>query len=124
MSQYLIDQIEATPNITVLTGAEITAVDGDDSLREITISIATSAGPFSRRLDATGLYVFIGAKPCTEWLNGSLATDAAGFLLTGRDLPDDALGHGRRGATGSSDHLCRHRSRKEIDVQHNHNHVG
>jgi thioredoxin reductase (NADPH) len=97
MSQYLIDQIEATPNITVLTGAEITAVDGDDSLREITISIATSAGPFSRRLDATGLYVFIGAKPCTEWLNGSLATDAAGFLLTGRDLPDDALGHGRRG---------------------------
>ena len=45
-----------------------------------------------RRLDARGLFVFIGADPCTEWLRGSVELDRAGFILTGADVADGAGG--------------------------------
>jgi thioredoxin reductase (NADPH) len=38
-----------------------------------------------------GLFVFIGATPCTEWLDGQLAADEDGFLLTGNEVPSNAL---------------------------------
>ncbi len=40
-----------------------------------------------------GLFVFIGATPCTQWLDGQLATDEDGFLLTGKDVPSTGLDH-------------------------------
>jgi thioredoxin reductase (NADPH) len=81
MSSYLVDQIEAIDNIDVLRHTEVREIQGDLALDGITIEDTRSGD--RRVLDARGLFVFIGAVPCTEWLDGALAKDDDGFLLTG-----------------------------------------
>jgi thioredoxin reductase (NADPH) len=81
MSSYLVDQIEAIDNIDVLRHTEVREIHGDLALDGITIEDTRSGD--RRVLDARGLFVFIGAVPCTEWLDGALAKDDDGFLLTG-----------------------------------------
>jgi thioredoxin reductase (NADPH) len=81
MSSYLVDQIEAIDNIDVLRHTEVREIHGDLALDGITVE-DTGSGD-RRLLDARGLFVFIGADPCTEWLDGALAKDDDGFLLTG-----------------------------------------
>ena len=85
MSQYLIDQIEDTDNIEVLTHTSVTEVKGETNLEALTIKNALT-GEITT-LPATYLFIFIGAMPRTEWLDGSLARDDKGFLLAGPDLP-------------------------------------
>src|SRR6202034_1298839 len=55
----------------------------------VTLRDNTSGRSFTQ--PSRGLFVFIGAAPCTEWLNGQLAVDDHGFLLTGADVPMVAL---------------------------------
>ncbi|MBI4783414.1 MAG: FAD-dependent oxidoreductase [Oscillatoriophycideae cyanobacterium NC_groundwater_1537_Pr4_S-0.65um_50_18] len=84
MSQYLIDQIEATPNITVCGGCVIEEVKGDAQLEAIVIKhIATDA---IETVNASSLFIFIGAMPKTDWLDGTVERDERGFVLTGPDL--------------------------------------
>jgi thioredoxin reductase (NADPH) len=90
MSQYLVDQIERNPRIEVCTHSQVVEADGDRELETITIENTRSGE--RTRVEARALFVFIGASPHTEWLDDQLATDAAGFLLTGRDVPDQDLG--------------------------------
>ena len=59
-------------------------LDGERELEAVTV--ADSRSGEHTRLGARALFVFIGASPHTEWLDGQLATDSAGFLLTGRDV--------------------------------------
>ncbi len=82
MSSYLADQVESMENITVVTEAEIAGVEGDDHLVEVTV--ATSTG--EDRIETSSMYVFIGARPRTEWLEGVVARDTDGYVLTGGDL--------------------------------------
>lgn len=82
MSQYLVDRIEAEPNIEVRLGAKVTACHGEDHLEAITIEDGSGSG----RVDAHFLFVFIGAAPQTEWLSDCVAMDGRGFILTGGDL--------------------------------------
>jgi thioredoxin reductase (NADPH) len=82
MSQYLIDQIDATPKITVRTRARVTAVAGERHLESLTI--ADAGGEEAVR--ATSLFVFIGAAPYTAWLGDTVLRDNRGFVLTGPDL--------------------------------------
>jgi len=82
MSKYLVDQIEATPNITVETGTQVIAMDGDDHLECLTL--ATPRG--EERRTATSLFIFIGAAPKTDWLPQEILLDAKGFILAGPDL--------------------------------------
>ena len=84
MSSYLVDQIEAIDNIEVLLCTEVREVDGDSRLTAITVE--DNRNGERRELPVGGLFVFIGADPCTEWLDGMLAKDDDGFLLTGVDL--------------------------------------
>ncbi|HZR38963.1 MAG TPA: NAD(P)/FAD-dependent oxidoreductase, partial [Ktedonobacteraceae bacterium] len=84
MSQYLIDQIEQTPNIKVLTFTEVKEVQGGESLESITI--ANSQTGEVQTVPATALFIFIGAMPFTDWLANLLQRDEQGFLLTGPDL--------------------------------------
>ncbi len=86
MSQYLVDQIRATPNILVETNAEVTEVFGDIHLEAITVSVA---GKPEKRT-AGYLYIFIGAEPKTDWLPESVARDPKGFLFSGPDLKSKA----------------------------------
>jgi thioredoxin reductase (NADPH) len=87
MSQYLIDQIEKTENIQVEYRSRVTAVHGEDRLRSI--SIACDASGDAQTVPASALFIFIGAKPRTEWLDGLVERDSRGFLLTGPDLMRD-----------------------------------
>jgi len=88
MSCYLIDQIARHPNIDVLAHTKVVALHGDGGLQALTVADRTDG--FRRDLDARALFVFIGASPHTEWLNGALALDRSGFILTGRDAPAPA----------------------------------
>jgi thioredoxin reductase (NADPH) len=82
MSQYLIDQIAGTPNITVETGTEITRFCGTDHLQGI--ELRTPNGTENRA--AASVFIFIGAAPKTEWLPTEVARDDRGFVLAGPDL--------------------------------------
>ncbi|MBS1885840.1 MAG: FAD-dependent oxidoreductase [Actinobacteria bacterium] len=84
MSQYLVDQIEAIENIDVLLHTEVREIHGDAALAGLTVE--ENRGGERRDLEVGGLFVFIGADPCTEWLDGQVAKDDDGFLLTGGEL--------------------------------------
>jgi thioredoxin reductase (NADPH) len=84
MSNYLVEQIEAIENIDVLLHTEVREIHGETNLGGLTVE--ESRGGERRDLDVGGLFIFIGADPCTEWLDGQLAKDDDGFLLTGGDL--------------------------------------
>jgi thioredoxin reductase (NADPH) len=84
MSRYLVDQIERNDAIEVFRHTEVVELDGDRDLESVTL--ADNRSGERTRLPARALFVFIGASPHTEWLQGQLATDDAGFLLTGHDL--------------------------------------
>jgi thioredoxin reductase (NADPH) len=92
MSQYLVEQVQALPNIAVRTRCTVAAVTGEEHLEGIEV--------LDHRTDersmeaATSLFAFIGAQPRTDWLKGQLDSDDSGFLLTGADLDT----HGRRKA--------------------------
>ncbi|MCG0288257.1 cyclic nucleotide-binding domain-containing thioredoxin-disulfide reductase [Streptomyces sp. PSAA01] len=83
MSRYLVDQIERHPRVTVALDTEIREVRGDDVLRSIVVE-QTRTGE-RRTVDVRALFVFIGAKPCTDWLADVLALDDRGFVLTGAE---------------------------------------
>jgi thioredoxin reductase (NADPH) len=81
MSHYLIEQIAAIENIDVRSGAQAVGADGDDHLR--TLRIRDADGERDEKVDAT--FVFIGAAPRTDWLDGVVARDERGFILAGAD---------------------------------------
>jgi thioredoxin reductase (NADPH) len=87
MSRYLIDQIERHPLIDVRNFTEVVRLIGDEELSGVEIRSNLDATLSS--LEAAGLFVFIGARPATEWLEGQLAVDQHGFVLTGADLRPD-----------------------------------
>ena len=84
MSRYLIDQIDQVPNIEVRTCTEIVDGAGGEHLESLTLrNNATGA---TETVPASWLFVFIGAVPRTDWLEGCLARDRRGFVLAGPDL--------------------------------------
>jgi thioredoxin reductase (NADPH) len=85
MSRYLTDQLARHPNVEVLAHTEVTALNGDGQLQELTVADRRDGS--RRDLGARALFVFIGADPHTGWLPGDLALDRSGFILTGRDAP-------------------------------------
>ena len=89
MSDYLIQRIEASPNITLHTHCEITALGGDRSLREV-IWTDRKSGEVTT-LGARNIFAMIGAAPNTAWLDGCLALDPSGFIRTGHDDRGRAL---------------------------------
>jgi thioredoxin reductase (NADPH) len=84
MSRYLIDTIEATPNITVRTNAEVAAAHGDEQLERITVRDTVSGA--DEEMELAAMFVFIGARPQTEWLPDDVARDKRGFVLAGSEL--------------------------------------
>jgi thioredoxin reductase (NADPH) len=85
MSRYLIDQIEHHPHIHVSPRTEVTGLVGEQKLDGV--DLHDNATQELSTVPVGGLFVFIGATPCTGWLGGQLAEDGHGFLLTGTNVP-------------------------------------
>jgi thioredoxin reductase (NADPH) len=84
MSHYLIQQIAELPNVRVRTCSEIVGASGSDHLERLTI--ADRKAGTEEEVDASWLFVFIGAAPCTDWIGKEVVRDDNGFVLTGPDL--------------------------------------
>jgi thioredoxin reductase (NADPH) len=84
MSDYLVRQLEALPNVTVLTRTEVAAGQGRGRLEGLTLR--DRAAGETRTVAADALFVLIGAEPHTRWLDDLVARDPGGYLLTGQDL--------------------------------------
>jgi thioredoxin reductase (NADPH) len=85
MSRYLIDQIDRIDNVEVRTKTEVDELIGDRSLEALMLRNGTGNGA-QERLDATALFVFIGADPRTGWLTDEVRLDDKGFVLAGTEL--------------------------------------
>ena len=86
MSAYLIEQIAQTPNIEILPYTQVREACGAQALEAVVIQ---QAGREPEKRPARALFIFIGAKPSTEWISNLALCDAKGYLLTGRDLVSD-----------------------------------
>ena len=80
MSDYLSYRVERIPNIEVFLNAEVSALEGDDHL---TTACLTGPATVPEKVPCTGLFVFIGAEPNTDFLKDTVARDRNGFILTG-----------------------------------------
>ena len=81
MSRYLVDRIESRPNIEVLTGTEIAAVDGDGRLEHADLRDRRRR---VERVAVAAMFVMIGAEPCTEAVHTVLGLDRAGYVRAAR----------------------------------------
>lgn len=83
MSSYLIERIQALPNVELHTNTELLALEADDqgALSGATYRDRTSGQ--SHRCSLRHLFLFIGADPNTDWLKGCVTLDPAGFVVTG-----------------------------------------
>jgi thioredoxin reductase (NADPH) len=84
MSYYLIKQIEDVPNISVRTCTEVIEAAGEDHLESLTLR--DNASGATETVSAQLLFLFIGAAPLTDWLDGVVMRDSAGFVIAGPDL--------------------------------------
>lgn len=91
MSRYLVERISANPRITVRSRTEVVGVHGDGRLRRVDVR---GGDGVTTNEECAGLFCFIGAEAATSWLPPQVRLDAAGFVLTDRDLPADVPGDG------------------------------
>ena len=92
MSRYVVDRIERSPRIEVMTETEVSAVHGSATVESV--SLVDRRDGSVEEVTSTAVFVMIGADPCTEAATGMLAVDAAGYLLCGT------------GAAKCDGHLC------------------
>jgi thioredoxin reductase (NADPH) len=110
MSRYLADRIERLSNVEVLRNTEVRELLGEDSLDGVIVEDLESGE--RRRLAVRQLFVFIGAEPCTGWLDGVVPLDDHGYVLTGsgavpdrpdREVPPNVLETGVPGILAAGD---------------------
>ncbi|TIN21940.1 MAG: cyclic nucleotide-binding domain-containing protein, partial [Mesorhizobium sp.] len=103
MSRYLVERIKAQPNIEVLTGTEIVALEGDGgNLGTVRWRNRASGAETTRPI--RHLFLFIGADPNTDWLaNCDVALDAKGFVRTGSDIGSAPMETSRNGVFAIGD---------------------
>jgi thioredoxin reductase (NADPH) len=89
MSRYLVDEIASNDRVEVVPYHEVVELNGDQELEAVVVRDTRTDE--RHELAVKALFVFIGASPRTDWLRGHVAMDEHGFLLTGRDVPDDQL---------------------------------
>jgi thioredoxin reductase (NADPH) len=88
MSDYLVQRIEAAPNIFVHLFTEVTKLFGEHHLESLVLE-TKDGGTAEKKI--TNLFTFIGAKPGTDWLKGLVATDEKGFICTGLGIKEEDL---------------------------------
>src|SRR6202047_4225136 len=86
MSRYLISRIEASPQITLMAWTRIEALEDDTHLKRVILHNTKTGAGETREIQH--VFMMTGADPNTEWLRGSLALDAKGFIKTGAEVQD------------------------------------
>jgi thioredoxin reductase (NADPH) len=84
MSAYLVERINATPNIEVLRRSEVVAARGEGHLEFLTLANRDTSE--QREVATSWVFVFIGASPRTDWVGDAVHRDQNGFVVTGQDL--------------------------------------
>ncbi|MFV1885579.1 MAG: FAD-dependent oxidoreductase [Balneola sp.] len=84
MSSYLIDQLDKTENIELLPFTEVEEACGDGNLQKLVLKNCNDGS--LRDVEADGLFIFIGAKPYTEWIESDIIKNESGYLETGKEL--------------------------------------
>jgi len=87
MSDYLIREIEAAPNIDVMYGIQVVDATGAGHLESLVLEELRTQR--RQEMPADGLFVLIGSQPRTSWLGEDLERDSYGFIITGQDLLED-----------------------------------
>lgn len=90
MSSYLIDQIDNTENIEVIPNSEIIEAIGDSKLEQVVLR--NNASNSEETHEARAIFIFIGARPYTDWTGNNFLKDGKGFLVTGRNVLDHESG--------------------------------
>jgi thioredoxin reductase (NADPH) len=83
-ANYLVENISRTPNIKIIGCTDVVACSGSTVLE--TITVRNSLTGEEKTLPAKALFIYIGTRPGTSWLNDLVLTDEKGFILTGSDL--------------------------------------
>ena len=86
MSQYLIEQMAALPNVEVRPMVQVVGVDGEQQLERATLETIPDGD--RQEMEMAALFVFIGQTPRTDWLEAAVLRDKAGFVLSGREVLD------------------------------------
>lgn len=84
MSQYLIDQINNTPNIHLVPETIVAKVYGNERLSEVCLE--NISNNTRQQVNSSAVFIFIGARPVTEWIELDIIKDSKGYIETGRDL--------------------------------------
>jgi thioredoxin reductase (NADPH) len=95
MSRYLIDRIAVLPNVELHTGTEVAALEGDVETGLDAAVFRDRATGASRNCPLRHLFLFIGADPNASWLNGCVAVDQKGFVITGASRAREARANSR-----------------------------
>jgi thioredoxin reductase (NADPH) len=82
MSDYLVQQLEGIPNVSIRTQVQVVDVLGEGRLTGLVLADPSGA---RETFETSALFMFIGARPSTEWLQGVVDLDDHGFILTGRE---------------------------------------
>jgi thioredoxin reductase (NADPH) len=90
-ANYLVENISKTPNIKILSNTEVIAIAGNQVLEEITLK-NTKTGE-EKTVPAKAVFVYIGVRPGTSWLNGVIMKNERGFILTGSELMKEKSFH-------------------------------
>ena len=94
MSKYLVQRIEKKDNIELLTHTEVDKMVGDEVLRSL--ELRNNQTQQTQTVDAAAVFIFVGAKPYTEWLAGKIDLDENGFIKTGTQVAESANWLARR----------------------------
>jgi thioredoxin reductase (NADPH) len=89
MSSYLISRIMNNPSIEVHTNTEVKMLCGETRLEEVVVEKITEGKKTSFKV--AGLFLFLGAVPCSDWLSDTVCLDEKGFVYTGKDIPEEAF---------------------------------
>jgi thioredoxin reductase (NADPH) len=88
MTDYLVQEVEATGGVRIRPHTEVVGAGSVRQLEHLVLRDTETGAEESVKADA--LFIYIGARPYTQWLEGSVALDDKGFVLTGREIPAEA----------------------------------
>jgi thioredoxin reductase (NADPH) len=90
-ANYLVENINATPNITVITNTDVVGCNGENFLESIVLRDATNGE--EKTVPAKALFIYIGTRPGTEWLKDLVIKDIKGYVICGTDLKQEKTFH-------------------------------